>query len=265
MADRGAQRAARQRAIAEAVLAEGSVRIDALAQRFGISLMTVHRDLDDMAARGVLHKSRGSATALPSSLVESSDVYRRGQQAASKRALAGAAVGFLEPGQAVILDDSTTTAALAPLLGPLAPLTVITNYLPVMNELVGQRDITLIGLCGQYYDWAGAFLGGLTIDALAGLRADVAVLSTSAVTDGVSYHQTRETVDTKRAMLAAAATRLLLVDHTKFERRALHALAPLTDFTHVFVDALTPESHREDLRSRGVPFTVVPLGPESGP
>jgi DeoR/GlpR family transcriptional regulator of sugar metabolism len=259
VASRSTQRAQRQRAIADAVLAEGSVRIDALAERFGISLMTAHRDLDEMEARGLLHKSRGAATALPSSLVESSDVYRRGQQLASKRALARAAMRYLEPGQAVIIDDSTTTFAMAPMLAQRAPLTVITNYLPLMNEVVGQKGIELVGLCGQYYGWAGGFLGGLTNDALARLRADVVVMSTSAVVDGTCYHQTRETVDTKRAMLGAAATRLLLVDHTKFERRALHALAPLTDFDHVIVDALTPEHHREDLRSRGVPVTVVPL------
>lgn len=242
----------------DVVLSEGSVRIDTLAERFGISVMTAHRDLDELAARGLLHKARGVATALPSSLVESSDVYRRGQQIASKRALARAAVGYLEPGQAVILDDSTTTAAMAPLLAPLAPLTVITNYLPLMNDLVGEQGITLVGLCGEYHDWAGSFLGGLTNDALAELRADVVVMSTSAVHDGTCYHQTRDTVDTKRAMLRAAATRLLLVDHTKFARRALHALAPLADFDRVLVDALTTEHDRADLRSRGVTLTVVP-------
>jgi DeoR/GlpR family transcriptional regulator of sugar metabolism len=259
MTSRGIQRAERQRAIADAVLAEGSIRIDAIAERFGVSLMTAHRDLDELAARGLLRKSRGTATALPSSLVESSDVYRRGQQLASKRALARAAMRHIEPGQAVIMDDSTTTFAMAPLLAQRVPLTVITNYLPLMNELVGQQGITLLGLCGQYHDWAGAFLGGLTNDTLSRLRADVVVMSTSAVVDGTCYHQTRDTVDTKRAMLRAAATRVLLIDHTKFERRALHALAPLTEFTHVIVDALTGEQHREDLRSQGVPVTVVPL------
>jgi len=261
VAERGRQRAARQRAITDAVSAAGSIRIDELARRFDISVMTAHRDLDELAARGLLQKSRGVATALPSSLVESSDVYRRGQQTASKRALARAALRFLEPGQAVILDDSTTTAELAPWLPERAPLTIITNYLRLMNALVGEKGITLIGLCGEYHDWAGSFLGGLTVDALGRLRADLVVMSTSAVHEGTCYHPTRDTVDTKRAMLDAAQRRVLLVDHTKFTRRALHALAPLTQFDHVLVDSLTPEPVREDLRRRGVAVTVVPLDP----
>lgn len=259
MGSRGSRREERQRSIAEAVLAEGTLRIDTLAQRFGISVMTAHRDLDELATRGLLHKSRGLATALPSSLVESSDVYRRGQQRASKRALGQAAAGLLEPGQAVILDDSTTTFAMAPWLAGRAPLTVITNYLPLLNELVGQRDISLVGLCGEYHAWSGSFLGGLTTDTLSRMRADVVVMSTSAVHDGTCYHPTRETVDTKRAMLAAAATRILLVDHTKFERRALHALAPLTEFDRVLVDPRTPEHQRQELRQREVAVSVVTL------
>ncbi len=117
------------------------MRIDVLAQRFDVSVMTAHRDLDELAARGLLHKARGVATALPSSLVESSDVYRRGQQLASKRALGRAAMAYLEPGLAVILDDSTTTFAMAPLLASCTPLTVITNYLPLVNEIVGVNFI----------------------------------------------------------------------------------------------------------------------------
>lgn len=247
--------------MAGAVHAAGSVRIEDLAQRFAISVMTAHRDLDELAARGLLHKARGAATALPSTLVESSDLLRAGRQLASKRALARAAMDHVEAGQAVVLDDSTTTFAMAPMLAARAPLTVITNYLPLMNELMSQTDLTLVGLSGQYHPWARSFLGRMTNEALAGLHADLAVLSTSAVTDGTAYHQFCETVDTKSAMIRAASRSLLLVDHTKFTRRALHALAPLTAFDEVIVDAATPEEVRRDLRDRGVAVTVAAWDP----
>jgi DeoR/GlpR family transcriptional regulator of sugar metabolism len=42
----------RQRAIAEAVLSEGAIRIEALAEQFGTSLMTIHRDLDELEDQG---------------------------------------------------------------------------------------------------------------------------------------------------------------------------------------------------------------------
>ncbi len=109
------------------VMAEGAVRIEELADRFGISLMTVHRDLDELEGRGLLRKSRGVATALSTALVESSDVYRSGRQLAEKEAIAVAALEFIEPGQAIMLDDSTTALHLVPHLHTKKPLTVITN------------------------------------------------------------------------------------------------------------------------------------------
>src|SRR5690606_4600501 len=80
MGPRQSRQAARQRAITEAVMAAGSIRIDELAERFEISTMTVHRDLDELEARGLLRKTRGVATALSTALVESSDVYRASRQ-----------------------------------------------------------------------------------------------------------------------------------------------------------------------------------------
>jgi DeoR/GlpR family transcriptional regulator of sugar metabolism len=256
----------RQRAIAMDVMAAGSVRIEALADKYGISLMTAHRDLDALVARGVVRKTRGVVTALPSSLVEASDLFRRGQHQAEKTALARAAAEWIEPGHSVILDDSTTTLRLVPMITDKAPLTVITNFLPIIEDLSGEPDFTLIALGGQFHPWANSFMGHMTVAAIREIRADIAVMSTSAITDDICFHQTQETVDTKRAMFDSAATRLLIVDHTKFERRALHALAPLTDFDHVIVDWGTPPEHLDRLARRGIDVTVAPqVNPRSRP
>ncbi len=249
------RQADRQRAISEAVMAEGAIRIEQLAERFGISLMTVHRDLDELESRGLLRKSRGVATALASSLVESSDVYRAGQQVAAKRALARAALEHIEPGQSVFLDDSTTVLEVARLLSGKAPLTAITNVLTVMNELQGVRGISLVALGGNFYNWCSAFMGRMTNEAIAKLRADVFVMSTAAVTDDACFFQTPETVDTKRAMFDSAARRILLVDHTKFTKRAMHEMARLDEFDVVIVDAQTDRSEIARLRKAGV--TIV--------
>ncbi|MFC5828410.1 DeoR/GlpR family DNA-binding transcription regulator [Nonomuraea insulae] len=249
---------ARQRAIAEDVMMKGSVRIEALVEMHGISLMTAHRDLDALVARGIVRKTRGVVTALPSSLVEASDLFRRGRQQAEKEALARAAYAWIEPGHAVILDDSTTTLNLVPMLADKAPLTVITNFVPVIEDLTGEPDLTLIALGGRFHPWSNSFMGHMTVSAIREVRADIVIMSTSAITDDICFHQTEETVDTKRAMLQSAAICLLIVDHTKFERRALHALAPLTAFDQVIVDWRTPAEHVERLRRKGVEVTVTP-------
>lgn len=247
----------RQREISRMVMAEGSVRIEELSTRFGVSAMTVHRDLDELESRGLLRKSRGVATALASSLVESSDVYRAGQQVEVKRALAQAALQFIEPGQSLFLDDSTTVLQLAPLLTQKSPLTVITNVLTLMNQLRAVRGISLVALGGNYRNWCSAFMGRMTNEAISKLRADTFMMSTAAITDGSCYFQSLETVDTKRAMFEASAKRILLTDHTKFAQRAMHQLAALREFDVVVVDARTDADEIARLRAQHVQVKVV--------
>lgn len=256
-ATRQSRQQQRQRAISDAVMAEGAIRIEQLAERFGISVMTVHRDLDELENRGLIRKDRGVATAKSTALVESSDVYRSSRQLAEKEAIAQAALAFIEPGQAIILDDSTSTLHLVPYLKDRTPLTVITNTLTVINDLRGTKGISLLGLGGQYYNWCSAFMGRMTAEALASLRADVLFMSTSAITDDIAFHQTQETVDVKRAMFDAAAKRILLADHTKFEKRALHAMLSLERFDAVIVDARTDSEHIARLRDKGVRVLVA--------
>lgn len=248
----------RQARIAEAVMADGTIRIERLAAMFDISLMTVHRDLDELESRGILRKSRGVATATSTILVESSDVYRLSHQAKEKEALALAAMELVEPGQVIILDDSTTILRMAPHLEGKAPLTVVTNVLTLMSELRGTKGLTLIGIGGQYYGWCNAFMGPLTTQALSELHADTAFLSTSAITRDVAFHQVTETIATKRAMLRSANRKVLVVDHTKFDRQAMYALAPLTDFDTVIVDDATPAADIDRMRGKGIDVIVAP-------
>ncbi len=239
-------------------MADGTIRIERLAAMFDISLMTVHRDLNELASRGILRKSRGVATATSTILVESSDVYRLSHQAKEKEALALAATELVEPGQVIILDDSTTVLRMAPHLESKAPLTVVTNVLTLMSELRGTKGLTLIGIGGQYYSWCNAFMGPLTTQALSELHADTVFLSTSAITRDVAFHQVTETIATKRAMLNSANHKVLVVDHTKFDRQALYALAPLTAFDTVVVDDATPMADIERMRSKDIHVIVAP-------
>lgn len=251
------KRETRQRAIVDAVLSEGSIRIDELADRFGISAMTVHRDLNDLEEQGLLRKARGAATALPNSVVESSDAFRIGQENKSKSALARAALEFVEPGQAVFLDDSTTISHLVPLLSSVTPLTVITNYLPNMEALKSVAGVDLVALGGSYHRWCSSFMGRVTTQSIEQMRADLFLTSTAAIVDDACFHQSQETVDIKRAMFEASALRVLAVDHTKFEKRALYRLAALNEFDHVIVDSGIGQERLTRLRQLGVPVVVA--------
>jgi DeoR/GlpR family transcriptional regulator of sugar metabolism len=254
----------RRSAILEMVMAAGSVKIEDLPDAFGVSLMTVHRDLDTLATQGLIRKTRGVATAMPSTLSEASTEFRARQNVAAKHAVANAALQMIEPGQSVIIDDSTTGLHLVSQLPERQPLTVITNFQSALDALLNQPGLNVIALGGQYYPWCRAYMGSLTLTALRNIRADMFIMSTSAVTDGICFHQHHDTVLVKRAMFESARTRIAYLDHSKFERRALHALGPLSDFDTVIVDSRTSEDQIRALRLDGVNVVVAPdVGPSA--
>lgn len=240
--------ATRQGDIAAYVLDVGQASASNLAERFGISLMTVHRDLDELERRGVVRKHRGGVTAQPSSVFESHLSYRLGQAALAKEAIAQEARKLVEPGMAIMLDDSTSALALAKLLGDAAPLIVITNFLEVIRLATTWEGTRVIALGGEYNPNHDSFLGVPCVEALSTLRVDLLFASTSTVSGGFVYHQEQEVVLVKRAMLNAAARKVLLADHTKLGRLALHRLAPLDSFDVVITDSGAPEEALREMR-----------------
>jgi DeoR/GlpR family transcriptional regulator of sugar metabolism len=254
---RHARQLVRRQLIAETVIAEGSLRIEDLTERFGISLMTAHRDVDDLVNRGLFRKTRGIVSAAPTSLIESSDAYRATRQPKEKKAIARAAMNFVEPGQAIFLDDATTVHEMAGLLPAKVPLTVITNSLVLINDIKDIIDLNLICLGGQFYNWCNAFMGHITINEIRRMRADTVFMSLSAIIDDIVFHQSPETVETKRAMFECAERRILLADHTKFERRALHRFAALEEFDAVIVDEDIPIAHLSRMRAKGIKVVVA--------
>jgi DeoR/GlpR family transcriptional regulator of sugar metabolism len=250
----------RQERIRARVVEDGFVRIEELAEQLAVSPMTIHRDLDALERRGWLRKVRGGASAQPSALFHGDVGHRMLAMAEAKDELGRAALPLVERGHAIMFDESTTALRLARLLPTVAPLTVISNFLPLINELAGEPGIDVISLGGVYYPAYEAFLGLQTAEFCSALRADVLFMSTTAVSHGACYHQSPDTVMVKRALMASATRRVLLIDHTKFAKQAIHRLAPLTDFDLVLIDRGTDPRDVEVLRDQGVSVHVAGEG-----
>ncbi len=246
-------------AITEVVMQAGTIRITDLSEMFGVSAMTIHRDLDALDAKGILRKTRGQVTAIASSLFDASAEYRLRQRRPEKEAVCRAAFELIESGQSIILDDSSTGVHLAELLLQRPPLTVITNFQRVITLLSGWPGIAVISTGGLYYQWGESFMGAETTAVLQSLRADICFLSATAITDGMCMHPHHDAVAVKRAMFDAAAKRVLYVDHAKFEKRALHAHHHVSDFDVVIVDDGVAPADLEMLQGLDVELVIAPV------
>jgi DeoR/GlpR family transcriptional regulator of sugar metabolism len=250
----------RRQAIIDWVLRDGSVSNEELVSALGVSQMTIYRDFDLLEKEGWLRKMRGGATASPSALFERNVMFREREHQDEKAAVAHLALKDIEPGQAVFLDDSTTDLQLARMLPNRAPLTVITNSVSVIDVLSSEQDLKIIALGGTYSHAYNAFIGTATSNAARPFKADVAFVSTSAVTEGICYHQSQDIIVVKQAMMASARRRVLLVDSSKFERQALYEFSPLTAFDLVIVDGSIDRSHIAGMHEAGVELAIAEPG-----
>ncbi|MBB3612346.1 DeoR/GlpR family DNA-binding transcription regulator [Rhizobium sp. BK602] len=251
------KREERQQSIINLLVEHKTVDLDNLAERFAVSKMTIHRDLDDLEQAGVLRKVRGGATIDAGTQFESDFRFRERQGHEEKLAMARAALDLVEPGMTVMVNDGSMAAVLGEMLLQRQPLTLITNNAAIIDRMKGENGITLIALGGIYSPKFNAFLGVVTEEALFRLRADIAFISTPAVSGRLVYHMDDNVVRTKRAMIASATRTCLLVNHQRIGHTALHVMADLADFDAVITDSAPQADILEQLNRDGVALTIA--------
>ncbi|SFO66903.1 transcriptional regulator, DeoR family [Cohaesibacter marisflavi] len=247
----------RRQQILSMVQSQKTVQLDHLAKELGVSRMTVHRDLDLLESRGLLRKERGGATAESSLLFESNFHFRSQTDESIKKELAQAAAELVEPGSAIMLDDSTTTLMMCDHLEQIENITVITNSLAVCERLRGSSNVQLIVTGGNYSDTHKSFSGLICEQALSQLRSDWVFMSASSVIDNRLFHQDQEIVRVKRALMAASERKALLLTSRKFKTRALTQFADLTEFDKVFIDRQLDEATKQRLNHSRIDFDLV--------
>jgi DeoR/GlpR family transcriptional regulator of sugar metabolism len=146
--------------------------VDELADRFALSVVTIRKDLDDLASEGLLERTFGGAVFSNRSLFNSSFRESARQHDQQKHAIASAAMEYIQDGDTIILDAGTTTFALAQLLKErLKSAFIITCSVPAALELSsGGYDILLLG--GIIRNKGLALLGRETLTVLEHYRAN---------------------------------------------------------------------------------------------
>ncbi|MBE6476922.1 MAG: DeoR/GlpR transcriptional regulator [Propionibacteriaceae bacterium] len=248
---------ARQYAIAQAVIAKGKATVEELADLTGVSAMTIYRDIAVLEQSNIVQLHNGTVVAVASGLHEADAVFRLEQASDEKRLIAAEAATLVANGSSVMLDDSSSSVWLLRALADLSSLTIVTNSLLVAGEVTENRLAQLIMTGGEYRAWAHALMGPTTVQNITAMHADYCFLSTSGISSMACFHPYQEVAEVKAAMLRSSEVRVLLIDNSKFNRRALFKFAELSDFDHVIVDDKAPEADLRHLEDAGVAVTVA--------
>ncbi|MEU4098097.1 DeoR/GlpR family DNA-binding transcription regulator [Streptomyces sp. NPDC026673] len=242
----------RLRQITDAVQEAGRMGVAELAALTGASEMTVRRDLEVLAAQGVLERYRGGARSLLLRGAEPPFGLRSQEGQEAKRRIAVEVAGLIADGEAVVLDSGTTCLEVARVLEQ-RRLTVMPLSLHAVNALSGAARLTLLVPGGRPRPGELALTGPLTVASLAALRFDTAVIGCCGLTaaDGLTAYDLDDAA-VKRAAIASARRVIAVTDGAKLSRTALAFVAPATALDAVVTDDSAPDAAVDELAAAGV-------------
>ncbi len=212
----------------------GHISLQELASAAGASESTTRRDLEYLDRIGQIRRTRGGAAYVGESLTAFDD--RRGRATEEKKRIGKAAAELIESGETVLMDGGTTTLEVARHLAGKS-LQVVTNSLPIVNQLVGASNIELIFLGGYLYPKTGVALGAITVDALKRVHARRLVMSVGGITEAGLFNTNSLLVETERQMLEAADDVIVVADSGKLGHSELAHLCPLDAIDRLVVDS----------------------------
>lgn len=230
----------RQDQILEYLKKNVSATVKELASALYVSEATVRRDLIEMQSLGLLQRSHGGAILLEMS-DESSIIVRMTENAKEKALTASKALPHIPTDfKTVFLDSSSTVLALALRLS-LVNKTVVTNNLQTVLQLSKIRDINLIIPGGNISLGGTSVTGSWTSSQLSSFHFDLMLTSCAAVIGDGAFETSIDQREVKRTVFDRSDCRILLVDHTKFDRSGTYLFKQLSDFDRVIFDSLTDE------------------------
>ncbi len=244
----------RRARLLDLVSARRAARLEDLAQAVGVSVATVRRDLDEMAAQNLLRRVHGGAVALDGQREPHFDA-KATEAVAEKERIAARAVALLGPDDTVYLDSGSTVLAAARLLRGWDRLTVVTNSLPVANELGGAGPkVILVG--GEFRATSQAFVGPMTRHLLETVHVGKALIGTYALSLDGGLSTTDAAEAFTKALAAQRATEVIvLADSRKLGTDSFAHATPISAIDVLVTDdGIDPHLVRA-LQERGV--TVI--------
>jgi DeoR family fructose operon transcriptional repressor len=265
--------AGRKAQLAAYVAEAGEVTVSALAERFGVSIDTIRRDLDQLSADGVLVRTYGGAVSQSSlAPVDRAVNVRLGMQEPEKEAIAAIAASLVNDGSIIIINGGTTTLAVARNLSNHRDLTVATNNLLVPPALppAAIRDLYIFG--GAVRPLTLASVGPVSFRVAGGseldISCDLALIGVGAVSAVAGYTTSNLAEAAMMREMISRATRVaILADSSKFGRRLFAQVSELGSADYLITDSTPPPDLAEALEESGVevmtPDTGQPAGQES--
>lgn len=229
--------AERKEQILSIIQEAGSVTVTELSMTFGVSEETIRRDLTELEKENGITRVYGGAYLGQTVGQELSYNMRRDIYRKEKALIASAALPFVQSGDTVFLDPSTTSLALAQNFRNIKNITIITNALYIANAVAESPSARVICAGGELDNKYQTFNGCTALDTLETYYADKAFVSCTGVSmEGGLTDSSESQARIRQKMLQHAKHKILIADYTKFGKTTLSAIVPLSMIDRVICD-----------------------------
>lgn len=216
--------------------AGGFARLTTLAERTGVSLITLRRDADDLANAGLVTRTHGGllVTERDSLTLEPSFMTRSHIAETAKASIAKAAAALVAPGSTIAIDTGTTTLEFSKALRQIDDLKIITSSLVVASTCADRHSVYMLG--GRVRPGELSVIGTSVQDDLRNFQVDQAFLGVAGITNTCGDYSFEDAL-VKRGLISHASQAIVLADSTKFGRRASAVICPVDQVDLIITEA----------------------------
>lgn len=247
----------RRQAILERLAVQGRVSVAELSASFGVSEVTVRADLQALAERRLVLRTHGGAVNAGGGS-ELALVLRRQRQVKEKGRIGAAGAAMVLDGDAIFLDSSSTSLAIAHHLKQRRHVTVVTNSLEVAHELFDAPAIDLLLIGGSLQRATASLVGAHDLEQIQAINIEKGFFGAHGIScDAGLTDVSPEEAAVKHTLVVRCRQVIAVIDATKWGRAGVASFATLDRVTCVITDAGAPDELVRQVQSAGVRVTIV--------
>lgn len=255
-------------------LLESSKRVDVsfLSEKFGTSKETIRRDLRELEENGVIKRTHGGAVLNSGPLAGKSNeaapaiqeypITIRGiQRFYEKNQICKRAAAFIENGDTIFIDNSSTTMYLPKYISPEHHVTIITNSIKVLLEYSAAPNPNHVLIClGGIFNSSNLSLyGSGSLKSAEIYYPNKAFLSCAGISNqNILADSSIYEIDTKRMMIERTPEVFMLADYTKFQKNSQIFLCKMSDIRYLITDSKTEIDKLDFLDRSKLNLVVAP-------
>jgi DeoR family transcriptional regulator of aga operon len=253
-------KSARQTQIRKLVEANGHVTVSELKRVLDVSEATIRRDLEALDQSGWVRRTHGGAVQVTRAGKEPPILQRQVKYQAEKQLIGQRAAAMVKEGQTIFFGSGTTVFEVARHIRNVPDLTVITNALNVVNELVECDNIELIVIGGMVRQSELSMVGHIAEQDIREFRAHKVFMGMRGIDPqhGFTSDYLPEAI-TDRAILSIAPRNIVVADHSKLGRVSTVFLAPITAAHVLITDQAAPPEIVSEMEEQGLEVQLVNL------